>query len=166
MEIHIYTDGGCSGNPGPGGWAYIILRGQTVSAGAKTGSKKSVAPELEILVEKYGGVRQTTNNRMELTAALSALEMLRKLDIAPKKVAVFTDSQYVQKGMTEWLPAWKEKNWMNSDRQPVKNQDLWMKLDALAPLFPIEWNWVKGHDGNEFNERCDALTQKAIGRIK
>jgi ribonuclease HI len=166
MEIHIYTDGGCSGNPGPGGWAYIILRQRGGSDRAKSLSRKAAAYEPEILVEKCGGSRQTTNNRMELTAALSALEMLRKLNIAPKKVVVFTDSQYVQKGMTEWLPAWKEKNWMNSDRQPVKNQDLWTKLDALAPLFPLQWHWVKGHDGNEFNERCDALTQKAIGRIR
>ncbi|MDR0452306.1 MAG: ribonuclease HI [Treponema sp.] len=160
MEVHIYTDGGCSGNPGPGGWAYIILR----QRGARGASRKAAEPE--ILVEKCGGSRHTTNNRMELTAALSALEMLRKLNIAPKTVVVFTDSQYVQKGMTEWLPAWKEKNWINSDRQPVKNQDIWMKLDELAPLFPIQWNWVKGHDGNEFNERCDALTQKAIARVR
>jgi ribonuclease HI len=166
MEVHIYTDGGCSGNPGPGGWAYIILRPQTGAAGAKADSQKPPAIEPEILVEKCGGARETTNNRMELTAALFALEMLRKLNIAPKKVAVFTDSQYVQKGMTAWLPAWKEKNWISSGRQPVKNQDLWMQLDALAPLFPLQWNWVKGHDGNEFNERCDALTRKAIGQIR
>jgi ribonuclease HI len=102
---------------------------------------------------------------MELTAALSALEMLRKLNIAPKAVVVFTDSQYVQKGMSEWLASWKEKNWRNSDKQPVKNQDLWMKLDALSDLFPLQWQWVRGHAGNEFNERCDALTQKAIARI-
>jgi ribonuclease HI len=161
MELHIYTDGGCSGNPGPGGWAYIILRQR--ESRSRT---RRAAPAPEILVEKYGGSRHTTNNRMELTAALSALEMLQKLNISPKTVLVYTDSQYVQKGMTEWLETWKEKNWINSDRQPVKNQDLWMKLDSLAPLFPIEWNWVKGHDGNEFNERCDALTQKAIARIR
>jgi ribonuclease HI len=125
-----------------------------------------MAPKPEILVERCGGERYTTNNRMELTAALSALEMLRKLNIAPAKVAVFTDSQYVQRGMTEWLPSWKRKNWVNSDKQPVKNQDLWMKLDALASLFPLQWHWVKGHDGNEFNERCDALTQKAIEQIR
>jgi ribonuclease HI len=166
MEVHIYTDGGCSGNPGPGGWAYIILRQRAGYGSAKNPSRKAAAPEPEILVEKCGGARQTTNNRMELTAAISALEMLRKLNIAPKKVVVFTDSQYVQKGMTEWLSAWKEKNWINSDRKPVKNQDLWMKLDTLASFFPLEWNWVRGHDGNELNERCDALTQKAIGRIR
>ncbi|MDR1410893.1 MAG: ribonuclease HI [Spirochaetaceae bacterium] len=165
MEVHIYTDGGCSGNPGPGGWAYIILRQRGKPDGGKGASRKA-AGGTEILVEKYGGSRHTTNNRMELTAALSALEMLRKLNIAPKTVVVFTDSQYVQKGMTEWLPAWKEKNWINSDRQPVKNQDLWMKLDELAPFFSIQWNWVKGHDGNELNERCDALTQKAIEHIR
>jgi ribonuclease HI len=165
MEVHIYTDGGCSGNPGPGGWAYIILRQLAGPNGAK-GASRRAASGPDILVEKCGGSRYTTNNRMELTAALSALEMLRKLNIAPKTVVVFTDSQYVQKGMTEWLPAWKERNWINSDRQPVKNQDLWMKLDGLAPLFSIRWNWVKGHDGNEFNERCDALTQKAIARIR
>ncbi|MDR1128254.1 MAG: ribonuclease HI [Treponema sp.] len=165
MEVHIYTDGGCSGNPGPGGWAYIILRQRGGQDGAK-GAFRRAARGPEILVEKCGGARHTTNNRMELTAALFALDMLRKLNIAPKTVVVFTDSQYVQKGMTEWLPSWKEKNWINSDKQPVKNQDLWMKLDELAPFFPIRWNWVKGHSGNEFNERCDAMTQKAIGRIR
>jgi ribonuclease HI len=157
-EVHIYTDGGCSGNPGPGGWAYIILRQRGFRGG------KKITPE--VLAEKCGGARDTTNNRMELTAALSALEMLRKLNIAPKKVVLFTDSQYLQKGMTQWLEMWKEKDWINSDRKPVKNQDIWMKLDNLAPLFPIEWNWVKGHDGDEFNERCDALTQKAISHIR
>jgi ribonuclease HI len=166
MEVHIYTDGGCSGNPGPGGWAYIILRQRLESGSAGNTPRKTAVPKPEILVERCGGVQYTTNNRMELTAALLALEMLRKLNIAPTKVAVFTDSQYVQKGITEWLPGWKEKNWINSDKKPVKNQDLWMKLDALAPLFPLCWHWVKGHDGNEFNERCDVLTQKAIERIR
>ncbi|MDR3337475.1 MAG: ribonuclease HI [Treponema sp.] len=152
MDIHIYTDGGCSGNPGPGGWAYIILRNQ---GGA--------APE-EVLVEKYGGEKNTTNNRMELKAALSALEMLPKLNFAPSRVVVHTDSQYVQKGMTQWLRNWKLKNWRTSDKQPVKNQDLWIKLDELAARFPLEWKWVRGHAGNRYNERCDALTQKAIAR--
>jgi ribonuclease HI len=166
MELHIYTDGGCSGNPGPGGWAYIILRQRLGPGSAENTSQGIVVPKPEILVEKCGGAPHTTNNRMELSAALFALEMLQKLNIAPAKVAIFTDSQYVQKGMTEWLPGWKGKNWINSDKKPVKNQDLWMKLDALASLFPLRWHWVKGHDGNEFNERCDALTQKAIARIR
>ncbi|GHV82155.1 ribonuclease H [Spirochaetia bacterium] len=156
MDIHVYTDGGCSGNPGPGGWGYVILREQ--------GTAKKPAPA-EILAEKWGGARDTTNNRMELTAALSALEMLRKLNYAPQTVWLYTDSQYLQKGMTEWLENWKLKGWRTSDKQPVKNQDLWQRLDELASRFTIQWKWVKGHAGNIYNERCDALTQKAIASL-
>jgi ribonuclease HI len=151
MQLKIYTDGGCSGNPGPGGWAYLIIREQRGSP--------------EIIVEKRGGELNTTNNRMELQAALSALEMLRKLNIAPQEVTVYTDSQYVQKGMTEWLGRWKNNEWRTSDKQPVKNQDLWQRLDKLASLFNLRWKWVRGHAGNEYNERCDVLTQEAIAAI-
>jgi ribonuclease HI len=151
MQLKIYTDGGCSGNPGPGGWAYLIIREQRGSS--------------EIIVEKRGGELKTTNNRMELQAALSALEMLRKLNISPHEVTVYTDSQYVQKGMTEWLPRWKMNDWRTSDRTPVKNQDLWERLDDLASFYNIRWKWVRGHAGDEYNERCDALTQEAIAVI-
>ncbi|MDR2742159.1 MAG: ribonuclease HI [Treponema sp.] len=152
MDIHIYTDGGCSGNPGPGGWAYLILRER--------------AKESEIIVEKWGAEVDTTNNRMELTAALRALEMLSKLNIAPKQVIVHTDSQYVQKGMTEWIVSWKKNGWRTSDRKAVKNQDLWQRLDVATVRYSIQWKWVKGHFGNRFNERCDRLAQKAIADIR
>jgi ribonuclease HI len=151
MDLHIYTDGGCSGNPGPGGWAYLIIRQRSNQS--------------EILVEKWGAEKATTNNRMELSAALRALEMLPKLNISPKTVTVYTDSQYVQKGMTEWMDSWKLKGWRTSDKAPVKNQDLWQRLDAAASPFSIQWKWVKGHIGNRFNEHCDKLTQKAIASL-
>jgi ribonuclease HI len=103
---------------------------------------------------------------MELNAAVQALEMLRKLNIAPKQVVLFTDSQYVQKGMTEWLTGWKRNGWRTSDKNPVKNQDLWQRLDKLADFFCIRWEWVRGHQGNVFNERCDKLAQKAIANLR
>jgi ribonuclease HI len=152
MDIHVYTDGACSGNPGPGGWAYLIIRER--------------AKESEIIVEKWGAEADTTNNRMELTAALQALEMLAKLNIAPKQVMVYTDSQYVQKGMTEWIVSWKRNGWRTSDKTPVKNKDLWQRLDTVTARYSIQWKWVKGHFGNRFNERCDKLAQKAIGGTK
>jgi ribonuclease HI len=152
MDIHVYTDGGCSGNPGPGGWAYMIIRERTKTP--------------ELIVEKWGAEKDTTNNRMELRAALAALEMLRKLNIAPKAVVVHTDSQYVQKGMTEWIHNWKLKDWRTSDKGAVKNQDLWQRLDELAAHFSITWKWVKGHAGNPYNERCDQLTQTAIASLR
>jgi len=146
--LKIFTDGGCSGNPGPGGWAYIIT--------LKTfqGDK--------VLAEKWGAEKDTTNNRMELMAAIQALEGLKTLNEAPRRAAVYTDSLYVQKGITEWIHNWKKNFWRTSDKKPVKNQDLWLHLDALAGALTLDWNWVKGHAGNEYNERCDALTQKAI----
>jgi ribonuclease HI len=153
MDIHIYTDGGCSGNPGPGGWGYLIIR-------------RHPAGRDELLVEKRGAERNTTNNRMEITAALSALEMLRKLNFSPEQVLVYTDSQYVQKGMTQWLTAWKKNGWRTSDKSPVKNRDLWERLDELAANFTIRWKWVKGHAGNPYNERCDQLTQDAIASLR
>jgi ribonuclease HI len=152
MDIHIYTDGACSGNPGPGGWAYMIIRER--------------AKETEVIVEKWGAEVNTTNNRMELTAALQAMEMLSKLNIAPKQVMVYTDSQYVQKGITEWIGSWKRNGWRTSDKAPVKNKDLWQRLDAATVQYSIQWKWVKGHFGNRFNERCDRLAQKAIIGIR
>lgn len=151
MGIIIYTDGGCSGNPGPGGWAYVILRGGT---------------DGEILEERSGGERATTNNRMELTAAIRALERLEALEGQYGYIAgeteLYTDSQYLQKGMNEWLPAWKRKNWHTGGKTPVKNRDLWERLDALAARRAVSWRWVRGHAGNAYNERCDTLTQEAI----
>jgi ribonuclease HI len=142
--IEIYTDGGCSGNPGPGGWAYVIIRdGALVS-------------------EKCGGEKQTTNNRMELQAVIAALEALSSPEHKGEKLAVYTDSQYVQKGITIWLSEWKRKGWKTSDKKPVKNQELWQSLETLAGLFSVSWIWVKGHAGNKYNERCDELTRKAI----
>ncbi|MDR1949695.1 MAG: ribonuclease HI [Spirochaetaceae bacterium] len=171
MDIHIYTDGGCSGNPGPGGWAYMIIRdrGEEPASRAKAPAKGAKVPAKappEVIVEKWGGEKETTNNRMELSAALAALDMLRKLNIAPKRVVVFTDSQYVQMGMTQWIFGWKRNGWRTSDKGSVKNQDLWQRLDELAALFPITWEWVKGHAGNPFNERCDKLTQQAIAAVQ
>ena len=157
--IHIYTDGACSGNPGPGGWAYLIIRNGEKGAG-----------KFSLLAENWGAELATTNNRMELQAVISALKAFFTQfqsgnRAAAEKVTIYTDSQYVQKGMTEWLASWKSKGWKTSGNKPVKNQDLWQCLDVLAKNFPIDWVWIKGHAGNEYNERCDALTQKAIASI-
>lgn len=156
MALDIYTDGGCSGNPGLGGWAYVMVQ--------KTFQGEAV------LAEARGAERSTTNNRMELFAVISALKALKKAAgsknpervIPAKKVMVLTDSQYVQKGITEWIKKWKQNSWRTSDKKPVKNQDLWKELDSLAEEFSPDWEWVKGHAGNVYNERCDSLTQKAI----
>jgi len=153
--IHIYTDGGCSGNPGPGGWAYVILKNEQGEAKGPI-----------FLTENWGAEKSTTNNRMELMAVISALESLSREEAGAEMLNLYTDSQYVQKGMTLWLKDWKKKGWKTSGREPVKNQDLWQRLDALAGGFRVNWVWVKGHAGNEYNERCDALTQKAIVSIK
>jgi ribonuclease HI len=158
MQINIYTDGGCSGNPGPGGWAFVILSGDNVA------------------IEKNGGDPSTTNNRMELTAVIRALETLPSIasnndcGSPVDGVTVFTDSQYVQKGISEWIAGWKKKGWVTSAKQPVKNVDLWKKLDALAAttaaVYPLAWKWVRGHAGNPLNERCDALVQEAVRAIQ
>ena len=150
--LHIYTDGGCSGNPGPGGWAYVMV--QETFQGDK------------IFAEDWGAEENTTNNRMELSAVISSLAALKRLETAPKQLSIYTDSQYVQKGMTEWIKNWKSRGWKTSDKQPVKNKDLWMILDALASEFTVKWIWVKGHSGNLYNERCDELTQTAIASLK
>jgi ribonuclease HI len=148
--IKIYTDGGCAGNPGPGGWAFVIV---------EEAARKAV-----VLKEKWGAEADTTNNRMEVSAAIAALETFKRLKLG-NKAAVLTDSQYVQKGMTEWIETWKENGWRNHERAPVKNQDLWERLDALAGRFHLTWTWIKGHAGNRFNERCDELTQRAISAL-
>ena len=150
--VKIFTDGGCRGNPGPGGWAYIIVL--YTFQGPK------------ILVEQYGSEQQTTNNRMELSAVMESLKALKTRDDLPRNISIYTDSQYVQKGISEWIKKWKVNSWRTSDKKPVKNQDLWKELDALASDFSVTWEWVRGHSGVEFNERCDLLVQKAMNLIE
>jgi ribonuclease HI len=149
--MEIYTDGGCSGNPGPGGWAYVIVQ-------------KTFQGET-ILAEAKGAEKNTTNNRMELLAVISALKAINP-SISSRQAVVYTDSQYVQKGITEWIHKWKRNFWRTSDKQAVKNQDLWMELDKLSGELKLSWEWVKGHAGNKYNERCDKMTQEAIALIK
>ncbi|GHV83541.1 ribonuclease H [Spirochaetia bacterium] len=148
MGIRIWTDGGCSGNPGPGGWAFVMDNG---------GNK--------IIAENYGGENATTNNRMELYAVVSALNYIHENERTREDITLFTDSQYVQKGMSEWIKKWKLNGWKSAGNKPVKNKDLWLELDKLSAGINIDWQWVKGHAGNEFNERCDAMTQLAILNI-
>jgi len=149
--LKIYTDGGCSGNPGPGGWAYVII-------------KQTFQGE-QIITQNMGAEKETTNNRMELTAVIEALRALKAQENVPRHICVYTDSQYVQKGISEWIHGWKRNSWRTSDKKPVKNQELWMELDALAADFVINWEWVKGHAGNEHNERCDRMTREAIKSV-
>lgn len=141
--IEIHTDGACSGNPGVGGWGAVLRLGATEK-------------------ELFGGEAATTNNRMELTAVIEALRALKR----PVAARVFTDSQYVQKGIAEWIHGWKKRGWQTADKQPVKNLDLWRELDRLAAQHRLEWHWVKGHAGNAGNERADALARRGIDAIK
>lgn len=141
--VDIYTDGACSGNPGPGGWGAILRSG---------GHEK----------ELFGGERGTTNNRMEMMAVIRALQALTR----PVKVRVHTDSQYVQKGISEWIHGWKRRGWKTADNKPVKNDDLWRELDQLAALHQIEWLWVKGHAGHPENERADALARRGVEQVR
>ena len=141
--VEIYTDGACRGNPGPGGWAALLSFGDR---------EKELA----------GAEAHTTNNRMELTAVIRALEALKR----PVPVRLYTDSEYVRRGITEWVKSWKARGWKTADRKPVKNQDLWEQLDALAALYQIEWHWVKGHSGVEGNERVDRLANQAIDALQ
>ncbi len=138
-QVHIYTDGACKGNPGPGGWGALLRFGDQ---------------EKEI----FGGETPTTNNRMELLAVIRALESLTRRC----EVAVHTDSQYVQKGVSEWLPNWKKRGWKTADKKPVKNADLWQTLDALLPGHQISWHWVRGHNGHPENERADQLANRGV----
>jgi ribonuclease HI len=137
--ITIYTDGACKGNPGPGGWG----------AWLKVGEHEK---------ELWGGQKQTTNNRMELTAVIEALSALKR----SSSVAVHTDSQYVRQGITNWIHNWKKKGWRTAANEPVKNVDLWQRLDALAAQHRVEWHWVKGHNGDPGNERADALANRGV----
>jgi len=142
-SVDIYTDGACSGNPGPGGWGAILRY---------NGTEK----------ELFGGEAATTNNRMEMTAVIEALRALKR----PLAVRVHTDSQYVQKGISEWIHGWKKRGWKTADRKPVKNEDLWRALDALAAQHRIEWHWVKGHAGHAENERADALARRGVAQVQ
>ncbi len=142
-EVEIFTDGACVGNPGPGGWAAILRY-------------KNVVKEIS------GAEPYTTNNRMELTAVIEALKALKE----PCKVTICTDSQYVQKGITEWLRRWKERNWLSTSKAKVKNVDLWKALDREASKHQVTWKWVRGHSGVRENERCDRLAKEAIEKMK
>jgi ribonuclease HI len=138
-EVVIYTDGACSGNPGPGGWGAILLSGER---------KKEIC----------GGEPATTNNRMELMAAIQALEGLKR----PCKVELHTDSQYVMKGISEWIHGWKTRGWKTADKKPVKNEDLWRRLDEARLRHEVAWRWIKGHAGHELNERADTLARQGL----
>ncbi|MBI4456323.1 MAG: ribonuclease HI [Acidobacteria bacterium] len=142
-RVRIYSDGACSGNPGPGGWAAVLVYG---------GHKKEIS----------GGEKLTTNNRMELTAAIRALQQLRE----SCGIDFHTDSEYLRRGITEWLQAWKGNNWRRTDKEPVKNRDLWEALDRQVARHQIRWYWVRGHSGDEWNERCDALAIAEIARVR
>ncbi len=146
-EVEIFTDGACSGNPGPGGWAAILR----AAGKSRTGS---ASHEKEI----SGGEAATTNNRMELTAVIRALEALKM----PVAVTIHTDSKYVMDGATRWMPRWKLNGWLTTDRKPVKNEDLWRALDSAAQRHILSWKWVAGHSGHAENERADALARAAI----
>lgn len=141
--VDIYTDGACKGNPGVGGWGALLRMGQ---------SEK----------ELFGGEVVTTNNRMELQAVIEGLSALTR----GAQVRVHTDSQYVQKGISEWIAAWKRRGWRTADNKPVKNQDLWMQLDTVAARHEIQWVWVRGHAGHEGNERADALANRGVQSVK
>jgi ribonuclease HI len=139
--IEVFTDGACKGNPGPGGWGAVLRYGEHEK-------------------ELSGGETRTTNNRMELMAVIQALEALKR----PARVCVTTDSQYVKRGITEWMPKWKRNGWMTAERKPVKNKDLWERLDRALSAHEMEWAWVKGHAGHPENERADALANQGIPR--
>ena len=141
--LKIWTDGSCLGNPGPGGWAFVATDGKNIA-------------------ERSGGEKDTTNNRMELMAVMRAVTAARRHD----EIEIHTDSQYVKNGMQVWIKNWRKNNWRTADRKPVKNQDLWMALDELATKTKIHWVWVRGHNGEELNERCDLLARSAAENLK
>ena len=140
--VEVYTDGACRGNPGPGGWGVLLRYGDHEK-------------------ELYGAEAETTNNRMELMAAIKALESLSR----ECHVILTTDSQYVRKGITEWLANWKKRGWKTASKQPVKNKDLWQRLDTAATQHEVEWHWVRGHTGHPENERADELANKGIDEL-
>ena len=141
--LKIWTDGSCLGNPGPGGWAFVATDGKNVA-------------------HRSGGECNTTNNRMELMAVIRAITAAHR----HSEVEIHTDSQYVKNGMQTWIKNWRKNNWRTADKKPVKNQDLWQKLDELAGRIKIHWVWVRGHNGEEFNEKCDELARTAAEKLK
>lgn len=172
-ELIVFSDGGCSGNPGPGGWGCIIvdeaIPGGRVADPSSPSSLSALAPSMKPGVDREiirsGGDKMTTNNRMELLAVIEALTLITATPAwASRPIAVYTDSQYVQKGISEWITGWKRNGWRTASKQPVKNQDLWIRLDALAGTLRPRWVWVKGHAGIHYNEVCDRLTQEEIAR--
>ena len=144
-KIDIFTDGGCSGNPGPGGWAFVALDNG------------------KVLSYSSGGEALTTNNKMELTAVINALRSCQTMGV--KTVSISTDSQYVKNGITAWIYNWKRNGWKTASKDPVKNKELWIELDALRNNFEINWVWVKGHAGIEYNEMCDSLVKKEMEKF-
>ncbi|NND65858.1 MAG: ribonuclease HI [Gammaproteobacteria bacterium] len=146
-NITIYTDGACSGNPGPGGWGVLLRIGEQEK-------------------ELFGGEPETTNNRMELLAAIKALEALNGHCDGACEIKLITDSQYVQQGITEWLAGWKMRGWRTANKKPVKNQDLWQQLDVLAKKYNVQWHWVRGHAGEVGNERADELARAGITALQ
>lgn len=138
--ITIYTDGGCTGNPGPGGWGVVVLIG-----------------DKEILLS--GGSDATTNNKMEMTAVIESLKYLSLNKYSPEKIALYTDSQYVKNGINSWMANWIKNGWKTAAKKPVKNKDLWIELKEWCDKFNLEWHWVKGHSGNKYNEMCDKLVE-------
>jgi ribonuclease HI len=147
-DLFAYTDGACSGNPGPGGWGVLMIAREN----------GAVVKEREL----QGGESLTTNNRMELLAAISALEALTR----PTELTIVTDSAYVKNGITEWLPGWKRKNWRTAGGSPVKNVELWQRLEAAAAKHQVTWRWIKGHAGHAENERADALARAGMAPFK
>ncbi len=145
-RLDVFTDGGCSGNPGPGGWAFVII-----SNG-------------EIVTSSGGGEKETTNNIMELTAVINSLKACSLLGDYDE-IFIFTDSQYVQNGITQWIENWKKNGWKTASKKPVKNRELWEELDALNHSGKIRWNWVKGHAGIMFNEMCDSMVRAEMQRF-
>lgn len=163
-DLVIYSDGGCSGNPGPGGWGFVIVDDQGTADSGPEGSGAGT-PGVSFETIRSGGERATTNNRMELTAVIEALRLVLATPAwSARPVSVYTDSQYVQKGISQWIAGWKRNGWRTSSKEPVKNQDLWMPLDALALKARPRWVWVKGHAGIHYNEICDRLTQEEIAK--
>lgn len=142
IHVEAFTDGACRGNPGPGGWGVLLRFGDHEK-------------------ELYGGEANTTNNRMELMAAIQALESLTRTC----QVRLTTDSEYVKKGITEWLPKWKQRGWRTASKQPVKNADLWQRLEAAARRHEVQWHWVRGHSGHDENERADVLANRGIDEL-
>jgi len=142
-QVYAYTDGACSGNPGPGGWGVLLRYGQ---------HEKCL----------YGGEVDTTNNRMELMAAIQALEHLKR----SCEVILVTDSKYVQQGITEWIHGWRKKNWKTAGKKPVKNKDLWQRLDSASQAHQVDWQWVKGHAGHVENEIADELARQGVDQVR